>query len=40
MVGGEGARRIHFPVLAMPSKLDERVFTDPQVPLPGGASGT
>jgi hypothetical protein len=40
MVGGEGARRIHFPVLATPSKLDERVFSDPQVPLPGGASGT
>jgi hypothetical protein len=35
MVGGEGARRIHFPVLDTPAQIDERVFTDPAVPMPG-----
>lgn len=35
MVGGEGARRIHFPVVVTPTKLDEKVFTDPAMPLPG-----
>jgi len=35
MMGGEGSRRIHFPVVMAPAELDERVFTDPAVPLPG-----
>ena len=33
-VGGEGKRRIYFPVLGVLDKVDDKVFTDPAVLLP------
>lgn len=33
-VGGEDKRRIHFPVLDLPRRLDARLFEDPTLPLP------
>jgi hypothetical protein len=36
--GGEEARRIHFPVLDAPAKLDPRIFESIAVPLPEPAA--
>jgi len=36
--GGEGTRRIHFPVLQAPTNLDPRVFESIDVPLPEPAA--